>query len=733
MPPATSKGSRSSVATRFAVAFGVAGSISLALVAAAATSLLSSRAATIEVTRDDVVRMRASQSLLSAFYGMQLGEDGYLTHVEPAYLAEFRASSKAADAALDELSGKGIEPFRLAKISQDLTIYRRLFEEQEEVLSGRVTTDNPAGFRQLMLDEDEVTKRLRATLTTLANEQVALTKERVGQMTDSLGQSVGLVLLSFFVALAALLFTYGVGREVAIDLTRLTAQVRDIANSGSLTQRVDGAGADELVQLAGAFNVLLEGQGAIAARAREIASGNFDGTLRGNGQLAETFTVMIESLRTSTGSLERMASAEREARTLLQGRVTIFREFIDRLAEGALSTRLQVEGEGELARLGVKLNSLAERLEAVETETRAAAQKLAQSEESFRSLSEQLPVAVSIYQDDGLVWANTGALKVMGATSFAQVQGTPILRPGAARELSAHDGHLGPSMLSETATRERELTGLDGVSRALEISSSALTFNGRPATASIALDVTERRALWRKMHFNERMVSLGTLAAGVAHEINNPIAFVSSNLTFANELVAELTHSDDRWTDLVAALSEAKEGVKRVTMIVKDLKSFARDEGTPVSAAIAVRPMVEFSIAMARKVVSDRAKILTSFEEVPAVNGTEGPLGQVFLNLLMNAAQAIAPGAPNDNVVEVGSRLESDGRVAVFVRDSGAGMTAEVRKRLFDPFFSTKPIGEGTGLGLSICLGIVRGLGGEIRVDSVPGTGSTFTVVLHAA
>ncbi len=108
-------------------------------------------------------------------------------------------------------------------------------------------------------------------------------------------------------------------------------------------------------------------------------------------------------------------------------------------------------------------------------------------------------------------------------------------------------------------------------------------------------------------------------------------------------------------------------------------------------------------------------------------------VGEVFLNLLMNAAQAIPPGAARDNVVEVGSRLESDGRVAVFVRDSGSGMDAAVKKRLFDPFFTTKPVGTGTGLGLSISLGIVTGLGGEIRVESELGQGSTFTVLLQPA
>jgi two-component system, cell cycle sensor histidine kinase and response regulator CckA len=180
------------------------------------------------------------------------------------------------------------------------------------------------------------------------------------------------------------------------------------------------------------------------------------------------------------------------------------------------------------------------------------------------------------------------------------------------------------------------------------------------------------------------------------------------------------------------ALEEAREGAERVRRIVRQLRLFTRveDEGvTPVSA----RSVLELAVAMAGPELRHRARLRWELPQVPAVMADEGRLGQVLLNLVVNAAQAIPEGNVEGNEILLFTARAPDGRVVVGVRDSGAGIPPEVLPRIFDPFFTTKPVGRGTGLGLSISHSLVAGMGGEIQVESSPGQGTTFRVLLPAA
>jgi signal transduction histidine kinase len=169
----------------------------------------------------------------------------------------------------------------------------------------------------------------------------------------------------------------------------------------------------------------------------------------------------------------------------------------------------------------------------------------------------------------------------------------------------------------------------------------------------------------------------------------------------------------------------------RIRKIVNDLKIFAHPEagpeiGDPVSA-------VKWALRVTDSLIQKRARLETVLGPVPRVSCDDVRLGQVFLNLIMNAAQAIPEGDPSAHVIAVTVGLDPDGRVAVVVRDSGAGMAPDVQRRIFEPFFTTKPFGTGTGLGLSITHGILRSMGGEIRVQSEVGAGTTFRVMLPLA
>jgi len=251
------------------------------------------------------------------------------------------------------------------------------------------------------------------------------------------------------------------------------------------------------------------------------------------------------------------------------------------------------------------------------------------------------------------------------------------------------------------------------------------------ATIAVHRDIGERRAMQAQLLVASRLASVGTLAAGVAHEINNPLAFVNANVLYlADELErfrAALGPATDEILQLVA---ETRQGVERIGLIVRDLKAFSRVDSEDVSAVVDVRKVLAFAEKMAGKEMRQRARLLRDIQQVPMVKANESRLGQVFLNLLLNAAQAIPDGAAAENEIRVRTRTDGLGRAVVEVSDTGRGIPEELRARVFDPFFTTKPVGEGTGLGLSICLGIVRSLGGEILLESEVGKGSTFRVAL---
>ncbi len=255
-------------------------------------------------------------------------------------------------------------------------------------------------------------------------------------------------------------------------------------------------------------------------------------------------------------------------------------------------------------------------------------------------------------------------------------------------------------------------------------------------------DVTERRKLAARLQIADRLACVGTLAAGVAHEINNPLAYVLGNVHFAAAALAraeaafasEASPAALRVTvnECREALAEVLEGAERVRDIVRDLKVLSRvddDRRVPVPVAKVLRAAMNLAGGELRS----RARLSTSIEEVPPVLASESRLSQVFLNLLVNAAQAIPEGQAERNEISVSARPGAGQRVLVEVRDTGCGIPPEHRRRIFDPFFTTKPPGVGTGLGLAICHGIVSSLGGEIDVESQVGRGTSFRVSLPAA
>jgi PAS domain S-box-containing protein len=342
------------------------------------------------------------------------------------------------------------------------------------------------------------------------------------------------------------------------------------------------------------------------------------------------------------------------------------------------------------------------------------------SERRYRSLVERSPVPMISHREGAITLANAAAAELFRASSAYELLGRDLYE----HLVLAVDVDEG----EPTRTATGRLTRLDGTVIHVEVTDSPSASDGE--FHSVLRDVHERREFEGRVHMLDRMVSIGTLAAGVAHEVNTPLAYVLSNLEFGlEELINKTRMSVDELRELREALLEAYDGASRMRDIVRDLRTFSRaDDAT--DGPVDVRRVLESSINMTGQEIRQRAKLYKHLESVPSVVSSESRLGQVFMNLLLNAAQAVPGGEPETHSVTVSARRSPENEAVIEITDTGYGIAPEVMDRIFDPFFTTKPSGTGTGLGLSICRSIVEGAGGRISVESTPGAGTTFRVVL---
>ncbi|MBA2538609.1 MAG: response regulator [Deltaproteobacteria bacterium] len=243
------------------------------------------------------------------------------------------------------------------------------------------------------------------------------------------------------------------------------------------------------------------------------------------------------------------------------------------------------------------------------------------------------------------------------------------------------------------------------------------------------LDISDRIEMQARLALSDRLASIGTLAAGIAHEINNPLTYVMANIALViDDVEAEIV--DHR--SVQELLGEARDGADRIRQIVRGLQMLSRPNEEEIQH-VDVAAVFESTIKMASNELRHRAQLIREFGEVPKVRMNSARLGQVMLNLLVNAAHSIKVGNASLHQIRVRTATAPNGDAVVEVRDSGCGIPREVQSRIFEPFFTTKPIGSGTGLGLSLCHSIVAAAGGKIEVFSEPGQGTTMRVTLPAA
>jgi signal transduction histidine kinase/ActR/RegA family two-component response regulator len=399
------------------------------------------------------------------------------------------------------------------------------------------------------------------------------------------------------------------------------------------------------------------------------------------------------------------------------------------LAERA-DVRVPRTGEDELGALSSAFNVLLGRLQSV-SEARLAEQveRTQGAERALRlayQVVEQAAEAIEVVDAGGVVIFSNGAATRLRAGAIGEP--LPRQRWEALFQRS-------PEWWRETWDRLREVRSVElslrvrrrAESISVAVSLVHLELDGEEHCIATIRDVRDRL----RAEATERLASLGTLAAGVAHEINNPLAYVLGNLSFVSESLesgafAGLGEEERR------ALGEAIHGAERVRDVVRSLRAYSRPgEGPP--ARIDVAEELRRALRLVGNTIQHRARVVEELGAVPEVLARANELGQVFVNLLVNAGQAARDDAPGGAEIGVRCYTAQDGRAAVEVSDNGVGIPAELQGRIFEPFFTTKAVGEGTGLGLSICHGIVTRLGGSIGFESEPGAGTRFTVLLPPA
>jgi len=359
-------------------------------------------------------------------------------------------------------------------------------------------------------------------------------------------------------------------------------------------------------------------------------------------------------------------------------------------------------------------------------------QSLRQSERSARAVFDGMRDGILLIEPNTLriKQANAAICQLLGysADELLELDARDIHPAEAFEEVykemvQQHDGE------AELATDIPVLCN-DGSLLWADISLASVVQQGRPALMAVFRDVTERRTVEAQLAQADRLASLGMLAAGVAHEVNNPLTYVVCNLQSMAEDLRGLGggHHGERLRDLGRRADESLDGVRRVQSIVRDLNALActqQERPKPFSLNNAIRS----AVTLASNELRFRARLAEDYGELPPLLGNEGRLCQVFLNMLLNAARAIEEGDVDRNAIFVRTSRQGD-EVLAEIRDTGRGIPAEDMVRLFDPFYTTKTEGEGMGLGLSICQRIVTGHGGRIEVESELGHGSRFMVRL---
>ncbi len=360
--------------------------------------------------------------------------------------------------------------------------------------------------------------------------------------------------------------------------------------------------------------------------------------------------------------------------------------------------------------------------------------------QSYHALLKHSPDGALIYNEKEILSTNPAMLKFLGYPRESDLVGHSLLKitdsfatffEPQIRRLRGDEGSIVSFLSAENTVKEGEVSGLK------------VQFDKKIVNCILVRDVTQRRILEERLQAVERVIAVGTMASGIAHEINNPMAYIHSNVEFVRSELSALKDTLIQGdvepenivgivNDLDAALADTLNGSQRVRTIVKDLKSLSHSSENEALEVVDVLAVIETSMAIVKRKLSNETNLITRFDHTPPALFSTGRLGQVLLNLLINAAHSIQSSSRGDNEICI-STDHTDDEVFIRIIDTGTGIPEKVRSKIFDPFFTTKPTGAGTGLGLSICYNIMKRLGGNLTFETELGVGTTFTIHLPRA
>jgi PAS domain S-box-containing protein len=363
---------------------------------------------------------------------------------------------------------------------------------------------------------------------------------------------------------------------------------------------------------------------------------------------------------------------------------------------------------------------------------------LEQSTQRLHALLEQMPDPVAVHRHGRFIYVNPTLCEHLGYDDPNKLLGQPVLKfihpndQQAARErieVMITTGEKVPPAKQRYIRR-------DGRTITVEVHDQLMSFGDMPAFVTIGRDVTRQQELLARTMQDDRKFAVGTLATGVAHEINNPLSYAKASTEFVLQRLEDLADSPSATIDaddlaaMIDALRDCTSGLERIRGIVNDLDTFV-DHHDGTLALIDVVETLQASVNLVASSLDARAHVVRELRDVPRVRANRGQLAEVFTNVLTNAMRSFPGSGPQENELSIATAYAND-QVTITIVDNGCGMSEEVLACVFDPFFSTREEGAGTGLGLTIAHNTLESMGGGIEIDSTPGEGTTVRMWLPA-
>lgn len=360
---------------------------------------------------------------------------------------------------------------------------------------------------------------------------------------------------------------------------------------------------------------------------------------------------------------------------------------------------------------------------------------LLRTQKHFRALIERSPAGIAVHQNGRFLFVNPSLSEQLGHSEPAALVGKTLRELAHPDAQAAVQAFLDGSQTDDNNAVAEWRCPVKGENHEFEwMAGPEVVFDEEVARIVVGRDVSTRKQMESRLRVAERMASLGTLAAGVGHELSNPLSFVVANLEFITRNLLPLTSGApaDGVNELQEAAREAFAGSQRMQEIVGELKVFGSpNSATPLRANVI--SALESAVDLAWTQIRHRAQLIRDYSPVPEVRAQPPRLTRIFLNLLVNAAQALPEDSSELGEIRLGVHTDAEGDAVVVVTDNGEGVDETLVGRVFDPFFTTKDVGQATGLGLSVCHTLVSALGGHIEFESEAGRGTTVRVTLPAA